>query len=242
MFHKLIFSINYIQAATARFITMAVRRQRHWLIHIIHVFSFDRPDPPYARIYMPSRTSTNNSSLHLIEPDLQCCSKSILNQTSPFHLGLCVKCVWTLESLILYIIANPLHTTTNFLEIYGFIRPVAHSTTAGCNVSLAHVVLVVILWLLSPLLPGLPCCCLPSGIAMKSSKLLPARVCCRFLILLLPLSCCYNVDAATRLLQLCCFFGGCSGLMNKLAAFVAVDNTSAVEVEYRLPSSSLLFD
>ena len=39
----------------------------------------------------------------------------------------------------------------------------------------------------------------------------------------------------------CCLFGGCSGLMNKLAALVAVDNTSAVEVKYRLPSSSLLF-
>ena len=78
----------YIQAATASFVrTVAVRGQRHWLICIAHVFSFDRPDPPHARIRMPSRTPTNNlfqASLHLIEPGLHYCSKPNLNQNPSF--------------------------------------------------------------------------------------------------------------------------------------------------------------
>ena len=105
---------------------------------------------------------------------------------------------------------------------------------------------LLLLWLMSPLLPDMPLLLLPIWYRHQKFKTTACTSLLMFLntvaaaLLLLQRGCCNA--AATRLLQrcCCCFFGGCYGLINKLAALVAVDNTSAVEVEYRLPSSSLL--
>ena len=103
---------------------------------------------------------------------------------------------------------------------------------------------------MSPLLPGLSL--LPGLVSPSTVQnyCLHWSVCCRFIILLLPLSCCYNADAATRLLQRGCCNAAAAAFSAAaldwwtnllLLDLVAVDNTSAGEVEYRLSSSSLLF-
>ena len=87
------FSASFNQC-TVRFIrTVVVCRQWHWLIHITHVFSSDRPDPPHACIYMPSRTPTNNlfqASRAALDWTLHCRSKSNLNQTPLSSRSLCL--------------------------------------------------------------------------------------------------------------------------------------------------------
>ena len=125
---------------------------------------------------------------------------------------------------------------------------IAHHSLC-CNVYLVHVVLVIIVAVTSAARPA------P---AAASHLVLPSKVQNHCLhqfatisslavaLLLLQqarlLQRCCSGAAATRLLQRgCCFFGGCSELIQFVAALAAVDNTSAVEVECCLPSSSLLF-
>ena len=101
----------------------------------------------------------------------------------------------------------------------AFIRPVAHSTTSRTeNLYRTSVTTVIsrMLYLLTCYYrcchlccPACPFCGLPSGIAIKSSKLPPAPACYHFLCCcrspvsaarLLKRGCC-NADAATRMLQ-----------------------------------------
>jgi len=198
MFHKSIFSL--IQAASARFIPVAVCGQRHWLIHITHVFSFDKPTLPMHVSTCPP--APQQSCMHLIEPGLHCCSKPNVSQT-PSFISVSVIGLWKVHS--------------HSLKIYVFIRPVAHSTTAGWKLYIAHNSLLYCTYVsiahVTSACLACTCYCLPSGFAIKSSTLRSARVGGRFLSLLLPLSCCGRCNAAaatllllTRLLQRgCCF-------------------------------------
>ena len=117
---------------------------------------------------------------------------------------------------------------------------ILHIIIHYCSVSFAHVVIIVAVTSVC-----LACtdCCLPSGFAIKSSKLLhaPFSTISQF-------CCCRSSAAATRQLQHCCYNAAAATLLLLLrqllkfvAALAAVDNTSAVEVECRFSSSPLLF-